>query len=164
MNTYMCYKWRVLWPVSCLLKVWRISCHDKNTLNDLQRSSTKLLNCTSAVHTYITNANRICVIRLRPAFPKVSVSTSAHEVNTNVAKDVILYRYDNPKFFRIVNIFALCQFGFWTYLSHFAFTSMRDAPVPKDRDDLPWWRKINLGENKYRNGLTVLSFLIGKHY
>jgi hypothetical protein len=92
------------------------------------------------------------------------VSTSAHEVNTNVAKDVILYRYDNPKFFRIVNIFALCQFGFWTYLSHFAFTSMRDAPVPKDRDDLPWWRKINLGENKYRNGLTVLSFLIGKHY
>jgi hypothetical protein len=41
---------------------------------------------------------------------------------------------------------------------------MRDAPAPKDRDDLPWWRKINLGENKYRNSLTVLSFLIGKHY
>jgi hypothetical protein len=41
---------------------------------------------------------------------------------------------------------------------------MRDAPVPKDRDQLPWWRKINLGENKYRNSLTVLSFLIGKYY
>jgi hypothetical protein len=92
------------------------------------------------------------------------VSTSALDVNTNVVKDVILYRYDNPKFFRIVNIFALCQFGFWTYLSHFAFTTLKDAPVPEDKDNLPWWRRINLGENKYRNGLTVLSFLIGKHH
>jgi uncharacterized membrane protein YccF (DUF307 family) len=87
--------------------------------------------------------------------------TSALEVNTKVVKDVILYRYENPKFFRIVNIFALCQFGFWTYLSHFAFTTLKDAPVPKDADNLPWWRRINLGENKYRNTLTVLSFLIG---
>lgn len=161
MNAYICYKWRVLWPVSCLVKGCRMPCHQKKTLNDLLRSSSKFLNCTSAVHTYVTNVSRICVIRHRLGFSKLPVSTSALEVNTNVAKDVILYRYDNPKFFRIVNIFALCQFGFWTYLSHFAFTSMRDAPVPKDRDDLPWWRKINLGENKYRNGLTVLSFLIG---
>jgi hypothetical protein len=92
------------------------------------------------------------------------MSTYALDVNTKVVKDVILYRYDNPRFFRIVNIFALCQFGFWTYLSHFAFTTMKDAPVPKDKDHLPWWRRINLGENKYRNGLTVLSFFIGEHY
>lgn len=162
MNAYMsCRKCRFLWPVFFLGKGSRISCLYKNTVNGLQRPSTKFLNCTSAVHTYVRNVNRMCVIRHRVALPKVYVSTSALEVNTKVAKDVILYRYDNPKFFRIVNIFALCQFGFWTYLSHFAFTSMRDAPVPKDRDDLPWWRKINLGENKYRNGLTVLSFLIG---
>jgi len=131
-----------------------ISYYYRNVVHVLQRSPTKFLNSTnSSVLTYARNLN-----------PKTFVCTSAFEVNTKVVKDVILYRYENPKFFRIVNIFALCQFGFWTYLSHFAFTTLKDAPVPKDADNLPWWRRINLGENKYRNTLTVLSFLIGKLY
>lgn len=128
-----------------------ISYYCRNVVHVLQRSSTKFLNSTSGSSlTYVRNLN-----------PKTFMCTSALEVNTKVVKDVILYRYENPKFFRIVNIFALCQFGFWTYLSHFAFTTLKDAPVPKDADNLPWWRRINLGENKYRNTLTVLSFLIG---
>jgi hypothetical protein len=123
-------------------------------VNVLQGPSTKFLNSTSgSALTCATNLN-----------PKAVFCTSVLEVNTKVVKDVILYRYENPKFFRIVSIFALCQFGFWTYLSHFAFTTLKDAPVPKDADNLPWWRRINLGENKYRNTLTVLSFLIGKQY
>lgn len=92
---------------------------------------------------------------------KIFMSTSVLDVNTKVAKDVILFKYENPKYFRILNIFAISQFGFWAYLSHFAFTSLKDAPPPKDTDNVAWWRKINLGENKYRNGLTILSFLIG---
>jgi hypothetical protein len=120
----------------------------------LQRQSTGVVNHRiRSIPTYARNLNK-----------KAFACTSALDVNTNVVKDVILYRYDNPKFYRIVNIFALCQFGFWTYLSHFAFTTLKDAPVPKDADSLPWWRRINLGENKYRNTLTVLSFLIGKLY
>lgn len=131
-----------------------ISYYYRNVVHVLQRSPTKFLNNTSGSSlTYARNLN-----------PKTYFCTSAREVNTNVVKDVILYRYENPKFFRIVNIFALCQFGFWSYLSHFAFTTLKDAPVPKDADSLPWWRRINLGENKYRNTLTVLSFLIGKPY
>lgn len=82
-------------------------------------------------------------------------------VNTNVAKDVILFKYDNPRFFKILNVFAICQFGFWGYLSHFAFTKLRDVPVPED-GSLPWWRKFNLGENKYRNTIAIFSFLVGK--
>lgn len=131
-----------------------ITYHYRNVVYVFQRPQTKFLNNTSgSALMYARNLN-----------PKTLFCTSALEVNTKVVKDVILYRYDNPKFFRIVNIFALCQFGFWTYLSHFAFTTLKDAPVPKDADNLPWWRKINLGENKYRNTLTVMSFLIGKLY
>lgn len=90
-------------------------------------------------------------------------TTRAYDVNTNVPKDVILYKYENPKFFKIINIFGICQFMFWTYLSHFAFTSLRDAPVEqKEGQELAWYEKINLGENKYRNGITVISFAIGK--
>lgn len=136
----------------------------KNTVNELQRSSANIQFYKRTFHTCIRNVNRMCIVRHQLPFHTVFVSTSAFEVNTKVVKDVILYRYENPKFFRTVNIFALCQFGFWTYLSHFAFTTLKDAPVPKDKDSLPWWRRINLGENKYRNGLTVLSFLIGKQY
>lgn len=85
------------------------------------------------------------------------------DANTNVVKDVILFKYDNPKFYQMLNVFALCQFGFWTYLSHFAFTTLKDAPVNKSDENVTWWRKINLGENKYRNTLTILSFLIGNN-
>lgn len=86
---------------------------------------------------------------------------SSLDVNTNVVKDVILFKYDNPKFFKYLNIFALCQFGFWGYLSHFAFTGLRDAPV-RTEEDASWWWKINLGENKYKNTIAILFFLIGE--
>ncbi|XP_058835535.1 transmembrane protein 223 [Topomyia yanbarensis] len=91
-----------------------------------------------------------------------SVGNRAYDVSTNVAKDVILFKYENPRFFRVLNIFAISQFLFWGYLSHFAFTTLKDAPVPQqDTDQLAWYEKINLGENKFRNGITIMSFLIG---
>lgn len=150
------YKCVLLTPITFTRKGFgrNMSFYYRNVVHVLQRSPTTFLSSPSgSALTYARNLN-----------PQTFVCTSALEVNTKVVKDVILYRYENPKFFRIVNIFALCQFGFWTYLSHFAFTTLKDAPVPKDADNLPWWRRINLGENKYRNTLTVLSFLIGKLY
>lgn len=99
----------------------------------------------------------------RPVNTTPRAFNRAVDVNTNVPKDVILFKYDNPRFFKILNIFALCQFGFWSYLSHFAFTTLKDAPVEKVDEDASWFRKINLGENKYRNTITVSCFLIGKN-
>lgn len=90
-----------------------------------------------------------------------STTNNAFNIDTNVAKDVILFKYDNPKFFNVLNAFAICQFIFWNYLSHFAFTTLKDAPTDKVDDNAPWYRKINLGENKYRNTITVVCFLIG---
>lgn len=90
-------------------------------------------------------------------------STRPFDTNTNVVKDVILFKYENPKFFKYMNIFGISQLLFWTYLAHFAFTTLKDAPVNTSSNTEPaWYEKINLGENKYRNTITILSFLIGK--
>lgn len=87
-----------------------------------------------------------------------------HEINTKVAKDVILFKYENPKFFKYVNIFAVVQYIFWAYLGAFAFTSLKNVPVDESKidEDTPWFRKVNLGEGKYRNTLGAVAVLVGK--
>ncbi|CAB0017002.1 unnamed protein product [Nesidiocoris tenuis] len=92
-----------------------------------------------------------------------STRASLLELNTNVAKDVILYKSDNARFYKYLNLFALSQFGFWLYLGEWAYSSMRDAPVDESAitEDTPWYRKINLGENKYKNSLAGFCVLTG---
>jgi len=84
------------------------------------------------------------------------------EVETRVAKDVILFKFENPRFFKMLNVFSLSQFAFWSYLSYCA-TTLRNIPV-KDDPNTPWWQTINLGEKKYKIGICVVSFIIGKMF
>lgn len=82
--------------------------------------------------------------------------------NTNVVKDVMLFKYENPKLFKSINLFAVAQFCFWNYLSYFTYNNLRDAPVvEEDSANLQFWQRINLGENKYRNSLAITCFLMG---
>eukprot|EP00099_Drosophila_melanogaster_P008176 NP_001260872.1 uncharacterized protein Dmel_CG12935, isoform B [Drosophila melanogaster] len=93
---------------------------------------------------------------------RFSSQAAPFDVNTSVPKDIILFKYENPRFYQMLNFFGVCQFVFWTYLSHFAFTTLKDAPVvEKPGEELKWFQRINLGDNKYRNGITACSFLIG---
>lgn len=105
-----------------------------------------------------------CAHKVRNVTSSSVTTKTIHDVNTNVVKDVILFKYENPKFYRYMNIFAVVQYMFWSYLGIFAFSSLRDAPVDKDKidDDTPWFRRINLGENKYRNGLGIIAIVVGK--
>lgn len=88
---------------------------------------------------------------------------TAHRTAASLQKDVLLYQYENTKFFRYLNLFGVSQFVFWTYLSNFA-TSLRDVPVtPNPVENRPWYERLSfLGENKYRNGMAILFFAIGK--
>ncbi|CAO1426775.1 unnamed protein product [Diamesa serratosioi] len=82
--------------------------------------------------------------------------------NNQLTKDVIIYKYENPRFFKVVNFFALSQVFFWSYLGHFSYTSLKDAPIEEIKDEsVDWWRKINLGENKYRNAIAGMCMFIG---
>ena len=87
----------------------------------------------------------------------------AWEIDTNVQKDVILYTHNNERFHKYMNIFAITQLGFWLYLAEFSMSTLRDVPVAKKESDsdLPWYRSINLGENKYRRGITTLCIAVG---
>lgn len=90
------------------------------------------------------------------------------EVNTNVAKDVVLYSYENSRFHKYLNIFAITQFGFWVYLAEFSMNTLKDAPVKVEEtaiagEKLPWYRKINMGENKFRRGITTMCIAVGQY-
>lgn len=83
----------------------------------------------------------------------------------NLTKDVIVYKYNNPKYFKLMNIFGIAQFFFWVLCSEFMLSNLRYTPVNADDpniQDLPFYLKINLGENKYKYGLSFGSFLLGK--
>jgi hypothetical protein len=57
------------------------------------------------------------------------------------------------------------NFLFLGYLGHWSFTSLRDAPISeeiKNNDEISWWRKINMGESKYKSTLSAVCFVIGK--
>lgn len=123
--------------------------------NLIKRQTIQSLRCTVPVKASNppTSAVPIRPNSTRPAF----------DVNTNIPKDIVLFKYENPRFYKMLNFFGVCQFVFWTYLSHFAFTTLKDAPVEeKPGEELKWYQRINLGENKYKNGITACSFLIGK--
>lgn len=111
--------------------------------------------CTQLLHTA-----KIVKYCSKPAGP--TNVPSPIEGTAKLIKDVIVFKYENPKFFKYLNIFAICQFLCWNYLANFSFTTLRDAPVEQGSEELPWWRTINLGENKYRNALTLMCFAIGE--
>jgi len=124
--------------------------------NFLKRHTLQNLRCTVPV---IANKLPAVITPLR-----TNSTRAAFDASTNVSKDVVLFKYENPKFYNMLNFFGVCQFVFWTYLSHFAFTTLKDAPVvEKPGEELKWYQRINLGENKYKNGITVCSFMIGEH-
>ncbi|XP_063844807.1 transmembrane protein 223-like [Scylla paramamosain] len=79
-----------------------------------------------------------------------------------VAKDTLLYKNENKGFYRMINFFGLSQFVFWTYLSHFAYTTMKSVEIPEEQKNnkaLSWWKRTDFGQ--YRNGITLGSFIIG---
>ncbi|XP_046736628.1 transmembrane protein 223 [Diprion similis] len=85
-----------------------------------------------------------------------------YEIPTNLSADTILYKNENRKLFKLLNIFGISQLIFWSYLAHFIYTMLKDVPISKSEvEELPWWRTINFGEKKMRTALSICTFLIG---
>lgn len=61
------------------------------------------------------------------------------------------------------NSLLSCLLG---YLGQWSFTSLKDTKIDesvKANEELSWWRKTNLGENKYKFGLAAICFVVGKN-
>lgn len=94
-----------------------------------------------------------------------SANVPKESLHGNVGKDIIVYKYDNPRFFKLITMFSLSQFFFWGYLGHWSFTSLRDTKVPdemKEDENVSWYRRVNLGENKYKYGMASGCFIVGE--
>lgn len=90
----------------------------------------------------------------------------------SITKDVIVYKYENPRYFKFMNIFAIVQFSMFSMYSQFLAMSLRDIPASKkaiadDEDDdgedrRPWYSKINLGGETFRYGMSIACFVVGE--
>ncbi|XP_012269057.2 transmembrane protein 223 [Athalia rosae] len=88
--------------------------------------------------------------------------TRPYDIETNLPKDVILFKYDNPKYFKRLNIFAISQLLLWTYIAQFVYTELRDAPVVEvSKEDQQWWQRVNFGEASNRKILTFIVWFVG---
>lgn len=114
------------------------------------------LNALKKLPNNIQSVNRLCT----------KVAKNAENAGA-LNKDIIVFKYENPRFFKMVNVFAISQMFFWAYMGHWSYTSLRHVPTDpkKAEDDVIWWRKINLGEEKYKNIIGGSCFALGKiHY
>lgn len=65
----------------------------------------------------------------------------------------------------MMNIFTISQLFFWGYLAHWTFTGLKDTKVSEeesDNEDLSWWRRVNLGEKKYKNTIAIGCLAVGR--
>lgn len=88
------------------------------------------------------------------------------------SRDVTLFEHDRTRFFRLLSVFCGGQFVFWTYLSHFAYTGLRDTGGSADKGKAKaaptatglagmWSFEMNLGSNAWRYGFTLGCLTIG---
>jgi len=78
-------------------------------------------------------------------------------------KDMIIYRQEPTNYYRLISIFCLSQFTMWAFVSVSVF-QLRDVPVDQtlvNSEDMPFWKKINFGEAKYRITAGILSMTLG---
>lgn len=107
--------------------------------------------------------NRSCIpVRyLFTVFKRQATTQSILDVNTNVAKDVVLYKNDASRQFKLLNLFAVAQFVFWNFLAETVFSTLKDIPVDKLNKNGPWYTKINFGKDAARYSLTALCLIVG---
>lgn len=87
-------------------------------------------------------------------------------INTkNLTKDVIVFKYENPKYFKMMNFFGIIQFFFFLIASEFTLSTLRPTPIDENDPEFenkPFYFRVNLGENKYKYGISFASFMFGK--
>ncbi|XP_069738467.1 transmembrane protein 223 [Phaenicophaeus curvirostris] len=78
-----------------------------------------------------------------------------------VPRDVVLFRHDRTRFFRLAGAFCVGQGLFWAYLARVAFTSLRPepqaGPEPEPQAGLP----LRPRDNKWRFGFTGSCLTLG---
>lgn len=112
----------------------------------------------------VCKTNQVCS-RFAHSIKSVVKNPAQLNIDTkSVTKDIIIYKYENPRFYKIMNIFGFMQFFILTYFAQYTLSNLRHTPVNDKADNfdtLPWYKKINLGEGKVRTIISGSCFAIG---
>ncbi|KAM4617755.1 transmembrane protein 223 [Discoglossus pictus] len=97
--------------------------------------------------------------RLWPRVPVFSVPARFMRAEA-VTRDVLLYEHRRPRFFQLLGLFCGAQAGFWAYLAHFGFTSLRNTQ-DKSPGEAAEAQTRNLGSPLWRAGFTLSCLTVG---
>ncbi|KAM9251654.1 transmembrane protein 223 [Cariama cristata] len=86
-----------------------------------------------------------------------AAAAAALEAAAAPPRDVVLFRHERGRFFRLAGFFCAGQGVFWAYLAHFAFTALRPTPGPAPGPDDP----LRPRDNKWRFGFTASCLTLG---
>ncbi|KAM3919705.1 transmembrane protein 223 [Leptodactylus fuscus] len=77
-----------------------------------------------------------------------------------VGRDVLLFQHHRPRFFRLLGVFCVAQAGFWAYLAHFGYTSLRDIRQSNPGEEKEM-KGRNMGSPLWRTAFTVSCLSVG---
>lgn len=86
----------------------------------------------------------------------------------SIKEDILIYSYNNDRFYKLLTFFGIVQFFFWLHLAGFSYSTLRDVDPLIERqkkvigEKSSWWKRINLGEAKYRYSMAVLCISVGR--
>lgn len=135
-------------------------------------STVTSLSVSKVVHPVacVTGLSRMFVHTSRLGAPQLATRRSLCS-SVQPTRDVTLFEHDRTRYFRLLSVFCGCQFLFWTYLSHFAYTGLRDTRASKEKHGPQsttttglagiWSFEMNLGSNTWRYGFTLGCLAVG---
>lgn len=83
--------------------------------------------------------------------PSIRQFATPAPINLNLsalAKDVIVFKYNNPRYFKLLNVFALIQFVFWLGLAEFNLFSFNKNPDHGKSEGLEGAENENLPDSE----------------
>jgi hypothetical protein len=60
---------------------------------------------------------------------KASELASPKTSSDTISKDVIVYKYEAPRKFKLLNLFSISQLLFWWFIGHWSYTGMKNTKV-----------------------------------
>ncbi|XP_072277704.1 transmembrane protein 223 [Pyxicephalus adspersus] len=77
-----------------------------------------------------------------------------------VSRDVVLFEHSRPRFFRLLGMFCVAQTGFWAYLAHFGYSTLRDLRKSSKGQDKEM-KGRNMGSPFWRAAFTLGCLSVG---
>lgn len=89
---------------------------------------------------------------------------SIFDLNTNVSKDVLLYKSPSEKTYKRISIFSIVQFGFWITVADSYNVMLNKPSKPDDTSQISWVEKLKSKGKIVTLGVPIACLCMGKLY